>query len=492
MLAISVELLHGTIRAGSPDDTVMAGGVPEGEWPPSPARLFSTLVAADGTRDRCRVTTGEELRALERAAPPRILATDELLDMTLNSRFVVRDAAAAGMVQNYPARNAAEVRPGVKASPREPVVVYVWDELELSEQQLDALRRRAARVGYLGCADSPVRVTVATTSPRDDLPVWVPGAIAGVSLPVPYDGFLDALDAAFDEWRSGRPMRRSWIPTQRARYALPARNDRSHAEEPESGTTLWLEFDRRVAAGRALLVNETLRSALLEHTDRLYDDGPAGRRAPWQLHGHAVPDGAAPYQLARFFSLANVGHRHSDGAIHGAAVWLPPGMDPESLAAIRHAAGRLSELRAPGLHVRLSFRLGEGGKWSTRPTRWVGPSRCWFAVTPVVAERGRRGGPTLADVRAWFTHAGFPEPVRATVSPVPTRTGVPRLRPSEVHRAGKDRHPFYWIEVEFDDPVNGPVCVGRSRSLGMGLLAPVLGREAIASPALEEHSEEVS
>jgi CRISPR-associated protein Csb2 len=46
MLAITVTLLHGTIRAGSPDDTILAGGEPTGEWPPSPARLFSALVAA--------------------------------------------------------------------------------------------------------------------------------------------------------------------------------------------------------------------------------------------------------------------------------------------------------------------------------------------------------------------------------------------------------------------------------------------------------------
>lgn len=487
MLVISVELLHGTIRAGSPDDTVMAGVEPEGEWPPSPARLFSAFVAADGTRDRCRVTSGEELRALERAAPPRIFASEEILTTTLNSRFVVRDVAASGVVQNYPGRRATEVRPGVKTSPREPVLVYLWDDLELSEEQVEALRRRAARIGYLGCADSPVRVMVATEPPSSDLAAWAPNTRAGVSLPVPYDGFLDALDAALDATNAGEPMRRAWVPTRRMRYSVPSSRDRS---ESATGTTFWLEFDRRVAGHRALVVNETLRAAVLDHADRFFAHGTPGRRAPWQLHGHDIPDGAAPYQLARFFSLANVGHPHSDGAIHGAAVWVPPGLGPEALAAVRHAVGRLERLRAPGLDVGVGLRLGEerGGKWSTRPQRWVGPARVWFSATPVVAERGRRGGPTLADVQSWIVHAGFREPVRARVSPVPTRSGVPRLRPSEVHREGRDRHPYFWLEVEFDEPVSGPICVGRSRSLGMGLLAPVLERSTTTPPQGEQET----
>jgi len=75
MLAISVDLLHGTFRGASADDTALTGaGNDSGEWPPSPARLFAALVAADGTGPRQRVTDGSELLALEKAPPPSILA----------------------------------------------------------------------------------------------------------------------------------------------------------------------------------------------------------------------------------------------------------------------------------------------------------------------------------------------------------------------------------------------------------------------------------
>jgi len=470
MLAISVRLLHGTIRAGSPDDTVSAGGDPQGEWPPSPARLFSALVAADGTGARRRVTTGQDdLKKLESSPPPRILASDDTALTTLNPRFVVRDATADGIVHDYPARKAVQIHPGVKVSPPQPVVVYVWDDLELLAHELEDLRRRAARIGYLGCADSPVQVAVSTQRPAASLCEWRPFATAGVSLPVPYDGFLEALDRSFSAWSNGEPMRRSWVPTRRVRYSNA---DLRPGPGPGTGTTLWFEFDRRVAARRVLTVNVTLRAALLDRVDR-YFDGEPGRRAPWQLHGHDIPaEVSTPYQLARCFSLANVGHAHSDGAIHGAAIWLPPDLAGDAVTSVRRAAGSIRELKAPGLNVRLQPRLGERGKWSTRPRRWIGPARWWFSATPVVAERGHRRGPDLEAVKAWFAHAGFPEPDAVRVSPVPSRPGVPKLRPREVHRRETDRYPYYWLEVHFPTEVEGPVCVGRSRSFGMGLFAP--------------------
>lgn len=471
MLAISVRLIHGTIRAGSPDDTTLAGGEPTGEWPPSPARLFAALVSADGTRARCKVTDGQELRWLERLDPPAILAEENVETTPLSTRFVPIDRTTDGMVQDYPARLAAEVRPGVRSSPRTLTVVYVWED-DPPDGVLDALQRRAARVGYLGCADSPVQVSVATELPRVDVPRWTPGSDVGVSLPVPYEGFLDALDHAFDEWTAGRPMRRAWIPTKRERYGLASRN-----EEPPRATVFWFEFDRRVVPRAALRVTSTLRAATLDLLDPMFDGSQAGRNVPWQLHGHDIPpDMSRPYQLVRYLALPNVGHRHSDGYIHGAAIWLPPELDPEIVEAVRVVAlGRLKRLTAPGLDVRLSPRTGRAGKWSTRPQRWIGPAARWFSATPIVAERGRRGGPTLDDVQRWFANAGFPVPSAGRVSSVPTRSGVPRLQPRDVHRHDSDRYPYYWLEVRFDEPIGGPICVGRSRSFGLGLLAPVMG-----------------
>ncbi len=470
MLTITARLLHGIIRAGSPDDTVMAGGQPKGEWPPSPARLFSALVAGDGTRDRCRLTDGSELVAVEQLGAPRIYADDPgLVEWTdLRPRFVVRDERANGMSQNYPARTNIEVRPGQKASPRTPTVAYVWDA-DLDGDAVAAIQVRARRIGYLGCADSPVQIAVSTEGPPDGLVEWTPGgphaAGPAVDLPVPYPGFTDQLDAAYDA-----AARRAWVPNRWERYT-PAGVAREDGAPP---SVIWLEFRRAVAGRRSLVVATTLREALLDLVDRRLPGRPeaAGRRAPWVLHGHSIPPGAGHYQLARYLPLSDVGHRHADGAIHGAAVWLPPGFDAATVEVVRAAAFDLRSLVAPGLDVAVSPRAGGLGRWSTHPRRWTGPCQRWFSATPAVVERGRRGGPSVDDVRGWFEHAGHPVPAAVRVSPVPTARGVPRLHPREVHRAGKDRHPFVWLDVVFENPVEGPICVGRGRSFGMGLLAP--------------------
>jgi CRISPR-associated protein Csb2 len=149
MLAITLTLLHGTFHGGSADDTVPAGGQAAGEWPPSPARLFCALVAAEGTRERCQFTTGEELSWLERLPPPDIHASapEDVLVSRLQDRYVVVDATEDGAVQDYPARQARLVRRGVRQSPRDARITYVWPDASLSPGQLAALRVRAARVG---------------------------------------------------------------------------------------------------------------------------------------------------------------------------------------------------------------------------------------------------------------------------------------------------------------------------------------------------------
>lgn len=472
MLAITARLIHGTLRAGQMGDSAITGNASRGEWPPSPARIFGAFVAADGTRTRCHVTDGHELIFLEELGPPKVYADGpERVEWTsLISRFVPQDSTDKAMSQNYPARKASEVRPGHRASPQSPRITYVWD-IDVPEETLRSLRLRARRIGYLGCADSPVQVTVTSEWDDEGHDGWVLGAPVRESLPVPYAGFTAALDREYDRLAEPKQVpRRAWVPTETARYAY----GQSLVENVPEPRVIWLEFDRSLPGIRARGVAEALRSAVLERVDRKMPTtaGAPGKRAPWVLHGHDVPRGMGSYELARFLPLLHVGSRHGDGSIQGAAIWLPPITEAVIAEAVRAAVSDLKILRAPGINVRISPRSDLSRKWSTAPQRWIGPSRRWYSVTPTVAERGRRGSPTVDDVRRWFHNAGHPEPEWVNVAPVPTGRGVPKLRPNEVHRPGKDRYPFVWLEVGFDEPVSGPLCVGRMRSLGMGLLAP--------------------
>ena len=470
MLTIEVDLLAGTIRAGSPDDTALSGSGDEGEWPPSPARLFSALVAAGGTRERCVVGDASELLALESAPPPRIVADAPMhvLGSPQIERYVVVNERSSGAVQNYPARTATLTRPASRLSPITPSIGYIWDDLELSAPQLEALQSRAARVGYLGCADSPVRVRVCE-SPPESAPAheWRPSESGATFIPVPFAGLLDVLDDAFDRFSTGEPVRRSWLPVARARYEEPGgRSDESTAPP----VVIWLSFGEPVGGRHALCITETLKAALLDLYDRHV---AAGTEVPPVLHGHGFSEDSG-YDHACFVALADCGHRHARGRLYGAAVILPAGTPADVVEGVRTALFHLRNLVLPGGRVIAIWPYGgETRPWAANPLRWTSPSRRWVSVSPVVHERRHRHGPDLGEVTRWCVHAGLPAPVSFRLSPVPLTEGALALRPDEVFHSSSSRRPYSHLEVVFAEPVAGPVVLGRMRHLGIGLMAPV-------------------
>ena len=470
MLAVSVELLHGTIRATTAADTSITGTGDAAEWPPSPARLFSALVASDGTRTRQRLTDGRELRLLESAAPPRIVAdsVEAVLRSAMRERFVVVDATANGAVQQYPARTSAAVRPGTRLAPLSPKVVYVWDDVDVDEGARQALERRAARIGYLGCSDSPVRVRVLNLPPESEAPTWVPRDDGLVVLPVPYEGFLDALDDAFDRSQAGEAVRRAWIPNRYARYRPPG------APSPplRRPTVLWLRFEGAVSGRRLRSVTETLRAAVLDK----YEEHDPGQ-VPNVLHGHGFE--GSGFHHAYFLGLPDVGHPHARGRLHGAAIVLPADTPAPIIEGVRAAAWRITVLaRAGSLIARVRPHGGESTPAAATPQRWKGPARRWISATPVVHERFRVGGPDLVEVQRWCDHADVrARVVSARSSRVPLLDGALSLHPTEVYRQAREHMPYSHLEIEFDEPVRGPLVVGRARQFGFGLMYPMTRRE---------------
>ncbi len=471
MLAITVELLHGTIRAGSADGLAATGDDDRGEWPPSPARLLSALVAADGTRDRCRCTTGAELRALEAASPPLIRADEASLLTTSSAatRYVVVDRRHSGSVQDYPARGSAEVRPTRRACPRHRHVCYVWPDLDLPTIELGALRLRAARIGYFGCADSPARVNVATEVPGtvSTLPTWVPteGVGAGrVALPVPYDGLVAALDAGYDQFVAGVPFQRSWVPSVQRFYT-----DRPDVVRPH---LVWIRLVRAVSGRRVLALTATLREAVMSRYGEATEGDPGD--LPSVLVGHGFT--GTGFHHAHWLALPDVGHRHARGRIHGLAIWLPPETEVNVVDKVRRAAGLVASagLRLPGgVLVDIVVSDGTEGPAAAQARRWTGPARRWVSAFPAVHERWSGGQDlSLAEIALWCEHAALPAPVAFEVARVPLVAGAVALRPYEARRPGTERRPFSHLRVRFADEVEGPVVLGRTRQFGLGLMVP--------------------
>lgn len=477
MLVVEVELLTGTVRA-STGDLALAGNFEHGEWPLSPARLFEALVAADGTGTRQHVTDGSELRVLEKALPPVIMASrrgedpDEVLESPLQERYVVKNERSEGSVQDYPARQNELLRHGTRLSPRTPTLWYRWPELEPDAHTLAALRRRAARVSYLGCADSPVRLRVLTEDVNypAEVAAWRPVEGEGegeVALPVPFPGFLEVLDAAYERFLRGAPQRGSWLQRAERWYATgtPATAPRPRPK------IVWLRFERAFPGRLARTVAETLRRAMLERYDQIVA-GSSGALPP-VLTGHGYS--GRGYHHVQWLVLPDVGRRYATGRIHGAAIWLPSDTSPEVIRGVRRACASLRELVLIGGRSS-PVRVHDGTPMpsAANPRRWFGPARRWATALPVVHERF--GAVSLEDVQRWCRHADLPEPVAFRRHRLPFVEGGLVLRTDEVHRRDGPRLPYSHFELEFADEVLGPVVIGQARQFGMGLALPIATR----------------
>ena len=470
MLTISVELLHGTFR-GDPDGTAVTGRLTRGEWPPSPARLFAAFVAADGTRQASRVTEGGELSWLESLPPPIIHAqrVPWHQHQALRPRFVVahRGGPAKATHQEYVAREGAVHRPGVRVAPGNPTVVYRWDTETPDEDTLIPLRYRAARIGYLGTSDSPVRVRVATEMPcgaPDE--VFVPDPKGDLRIGVPRSGDVLLLDRMYDAWRErGASVNRSQFPALLHRVTYRSPGER---EETDIGEVVaWLRVRPAVSGRRISALTALFKEAVLSRHQCLHGEPPA------ILHGHGFE--RAGYDLARYLALPDTGFPHSRGRIHGLALWLPPGSDLGSdrvqRRKARDAAVAIDALVGRGIEVVVEPHGDEERPWAANPRRWRRSSATWVTAFPVIHER--RGVPELAEAARWCRHAGLPEPVAFRSCRTPLLPGAVDLAPAEVNRPGRLALPYSHAEFRFAEPVEGPVVVGAGRQRGFGLCVPV-------------------
>ena len=465
VLAISVEFLHGTFR-GDPDGSASTGSVSNGEWPPSPARLFAALVAADGTGDACRVTEGTELEWFERLPPPVIYADPHPSHQPILPRWVVRHTGSTvrGIHQEYVGRSPALSRAGVRVALRDSHVVYVWPDGYPAEAVLGPLRRRAARVGYFGASDSPVRLRVSTAMPPSiiESSAFVPDQGGNVTINVTQPGDLGRWDRMYAEWTErGASVSRLQFPALRheAAYRSPLLKESSDNGE----TVAWMLLRPSVSGRRISLLTGLFKEAVLSHYERMFGEPPQ------ILHGHGFT--TKGYEIARYLALPDVGHRWSRGRIHGLALWMPPDSDTAVRKRARDAALSVRRLTGTGIDLAVYPDDAEKGPLAAQPGHWMRQSHVWVSAIPAIHER--RGALHHAEITRWCHHAGLPAPVAFRSSRTPLIRGGIDLAPVEVNRPGRPVLPYSHVELWFDEAIEGPVVVGSGRQRGFGLCLPL-------------------
>ena len=467
MFTVSVELLHGVFR-GDADGVANTGHQAKGEWPPSPARLFAAFVAADGTGAACRVTDGSELEWLERLQPPSIYADPQPTHTPILPRYVVehRNSGIRNQHQEYPARKGTRVWPGVRVCPRTPMIYYTWDAPLPSPNIFSALQQRAARIGYLGTADSPARVQVLSD---DSLPTLEGQKFAmhpdGQTLVnVPQTGDLATWDRMHEQWiERGASLSRTQFHA--LKHQVPYRNPATERPLTDRGqVVVWLRVEPAVSGRRVADMTELFKKALLAKYQFIYGEPPAA------LHGHGV-NGKGHDALARYLALPDVGFKWSRGLIHGLALWMPPGSALLDRRRARDAAFSIRNLTGRGINVSVVCQDSEIHPRATHPSRWEQESRVWATAVPAIHERWR--SLSLTNLAVWCAHAGLPEPVDYRSARTPLVPGGIDLAPSEVHRPGRPVRPYSHFEIRFEEPIPGPVVFGAGRQRGFGLCIPM-------------------
>jgi CRISPR-associated protein Csb2 len=444
VLAFELEYLLGRSFAGSFQDRSQP------EWPPHPGRLFSALAAAyfENGRD---AREREALEWLERQAPPGIRAGEP----------GASQAPVAYVPTNYPGDGVPVLRGKQPRyfpaqAPSETTVHFVWPA-DPPPGVADALDSLASRTAYLGKACSLVRMRVVTDAPAPD---FEPDPSGEEALRVPSKGRLVELERLFQ-------ADQQVSPGAQHRYSRTARR----APLKPASTDFGSMFIYRVTDGpglpieAALTVTEAVRSALLAVAG---NPGPA----PPILNGH---EGGSHCAIA---ALPFVGGQHGDGRLMGFAVILPR---PSELGERRRVLRACATLQENGLHIgdlafwRVQAAEADDPARTLRPLTWIGPSREWRTVTPILLDRfPKKNGPAVEDIlRLSCTRAGLPEPASITHGPYSELKGVPPVPSFRLVRKGEERSRWgVHATLTFADEIRGPALLGAGRFFGLGLLQP--------------------
>ncbi len=500
------------------------GGAPE--WPPSPLRAFQAVVAAASRAGRLESTRGA-LSWLEQRAAPLILTPDAAesavgyrLSVPHNAMDLVgKQWIRGGEGTAAEHRTMKNVRP--HRLPDDAVVHYAWriDGDESAAAALITASRGVVALGWgidLAVGDGAVVEDAQLSELAAGLKVWEPRIDGGWPLRVPSEGTLGDL-----EQRHAAFLRRT-------SFADPK------LHPPPALSTFVITNYKRADQPRAADVAAFALMRVESDNFRAFDTARRGKAVAGMLR-HAVRTAAerAGWDEARVNSSV-LGHRNGDEA-RFLLVPLPSieprGSGAETVGSVRRVMVFSTDARSTdtawaarvlgGMDL-IEEKTGEvQAVLAATPrtdrvlNRYVSESSTWATVTPMVLPghddpgglREKLRKATSAEeqkallerlmkrrealVRKAIRHAGLGDDL-AFSAEIETRetgfiAGVDKAARFAVpsHLASSPR---LHVKLSWPVKVAGPLCLGRGRFSGLGLLAALptrpLRREGTSSRAL--------
>jgi CRISPR-associated protein Csb2 len=138
---------------------------------------------------------------------------------------------------------------------------------------------------------------------------------------------------------------------------------------------------------------------------------------------------------------------------------------------IMAAVGCLKKLTLPDGRIARIVTIPPGEKLPITLERhtWTRTSKRWATVTPIVLDRPPKKlteSSIKKAIRQSLVFAGYPEPKEIQMSRFSVFKGAPPAFEVPIKR------PRFHAQVEFENPVAGPLIAGRMRYFGIGLFKP--------------------
>jgi CRISPR-associated protein Csb2 len=491
----------------------------QAEWPPHPARIFMALAAAhfetDGSPEQKR-TERDALEWLAALSPPDVTAPEHTLREVQTVYVPVNDQTGGEALL----RRSRQPRLFPRVHIGDEPLRQTWHvEDERSIDHLIAIESICRNVTRIGHSSSLVWVRLERDASVE--PTHVPDEQAlEKGLRITQPGALRRLEEAFnksatDEFfaleeqvnnskgKAKQPLQQKLneqFPRGQPTFQRPVFSiSRGYRQVvPVSIGPLSSPFDANFIVLRE--ADDATQTFGLESTAQITHalrnfimrESLAQPVPPW-VGGHE-PNGQKLESESHMalIPLAFIGHERADGHLMGVGIMLPRNLSFRDRAKVLSSILFDDKTNEPKI---LQLTMGIAGAWkivretSLSPKRtlqtltYVGPSRSWASVTPVVLDRMPKKE-RVKDAIGWreevagivaqsCRNVGLPEPVavrvektpffRGSLRAMPGQGGFPQLRSGrfQVHAA-----------IEFDRPVRGPVLLGAGRFRGYGLMRP--------------------
>lgn len=498
-----------------------------GDWPPAPARLFQALVA--GAARGATIANDDRLALswLEEQEPPVIAAPAARVGQGFELYVPNNDLDAVG----GEASRIAEVRGATKRMrPRlfdcSVPLLFAWPFIASRESlaRAEKVSRLAERLYQLGRGVDMACATAEVVTPDalDARLAAYPGAVhrpgrgnGAVTLDCPTQGSLASLEDRFRKWTErlrADDTRTLFVQPPRPRFIRKGYDCRSRQflfEIRSAADDRFAPWPR----GRVANLVERLRDSVYH---KLKSALPSMTALCERIIVGRNATEADKAQRLRIVPLPSIGHEHADRAIRRVLVEVPPNC-PLPADDIEWAFSGLEVEEAVGTETRaiidLTCRLVRRDDPGMLEHYGIGTDsgyRVWRSVTPVVVplsaarrcidpkrRRQENKGATerLAEevqasrqVLQALCHAG----VNARVASVRVQREPfsGRSAKAESFAAGtrfaKGR--LWHVEIDFAEPVAGPLVIGDGRYLGLGLMAPMRGVVGVWGFRIEEES----